>query len=76
MFFWKIKKRFGLWLTKIEVSTLTLTDASGPTVWLTDIGIHKIDGFTFKNEDGWWEHSDSTRSAFPQKWNKDSPDGR
>ena len=64
MFFQKIKKRFGLWLTKSEVSTLTPTDASGPTVWSTNAETHKIDGFTFKNKDGWWERLDFTRSAF------------
>ena len=38
----KFKKEFGL----SEVSTLTPADASGPTIWLTDVGIHKIDGPT------------------------------
>ena len=36
MFFRKIKKKFGLWLTRSKVSTPTPADASGPTVWLTD----------------------------------------
>ena len=54
MFFQKIKKKFGLWSTRSEVSTLTPADASSPTIWSTDAGTHKIDGFIFKNKDGWW----------------------
>ena len=48
MFFQKIKKKFELWSTGSEVSTLILADASGPMVWSTDAGIHKIDGSTLK----------------------------
>ena len=48
MFFWKIKKRFGFWSNGSKVSILTSADASGLTVWSTNVGIHKIDGPTFK----------------------------
>ena len=44
MFFWKIKKRFGLWSPKSKVSTLTPADASGLMVRSTDAGTQKIDG--------------------------------
>ena len=41
-------KRFGLWPTKSEVSTLTPADALGLTVQLTDAETYKIDGPTLK----------------------------
>ena len=47
MFFQKIKEGFGL----SEVSTLTLADASGPTVRSNNAKTPNIDGFTFKNKD-------------------------
>ena len=65
----KIKKGFGL----SKVSTLTPADASGPMVWSTNAGTHKINGFIFKNKDGWWERLDSTRSAFLQEWRLMAP---
>ena len=65
----KIKKGFRL----SEVSTLTPADASGFTVRSTNTGTHKIDGFTFKNKDGWWERLDSSRSAFLQEWRLMAP---
>ena len=49
MFSQRIKKGFGL----SEVSTLIPADASGLTVRSIDAGTHKIDGFTFKNKDGY-----------------------
>ena len=52
---WKIMKRFGLWPTGSKVSILTPANASGTKVQSTNAGTHKIDGFTFKNKDGWWE---------------------
>ena len=52
---------------KSEVNTLTPADASSPTVWSTDAKTHKIDDFTFKNKDGWWECLDSIKSAFLQE---------
>ena len=48
MFSQKIKKRFGLWSTGSEVSTLTPADASGPTVQSTNAGTHKIVDPTLK----------------------------
>ena len=48
IFFQKIKKKFGLWSTGSEISTLTLADVSGLTVWSTNVGSHKIDGLTLK----------------------------
>ena len=60
----KIKKGFGL----SKVNTPTLADASGPTVWSINAGTHKIDGFIFKNKDGWWERLNSSKNAFLQKW--------
>ena len=45
--FEKIKKYFGLWSPKSKVSTLTLADASGITVWLINTKTHKIDASTF-----------------------------
>ena len=48
MFFWKIKKRFGLLLTKNKLSILTPANALGLTVQSTNVGTHKIDGLTLK----------------------------
>ena len=47
--FQKIKKGFGL----SKVSTLTPADTSGPTIRSTNAKTYKIDGFTFKNKEGW-----------------------
>ena len=47
MFFQKIKKRFRLWLTRKNVSTLTPADALGLTISSIDAGIHIIDGPIF-----------------------------
>ena len=44
----KIKKSFGLWLPKSEVSILISADASGLTIRSTDVKTHKIDGSTLK----------------------------
>ena len=49
IFFRKIQKRFELWSTGSEVSTLTPVDASGLTVCSTNAGTHKIDGPTLKS---------------------------
>ena len=48
MFFRKIKKRFGFWLTGGEVSTQTPADVSGLTVQSTNAGTHKIDASILK----------------------------
>ena len=48
MFFQKIKKRFGLWPTKSEVSTLTSADTSALTVQSTNVETQRIDGPNFK----------------------------
>ena len=61
--FQKIKKGFGL----SEVNTLTSADTSSPTIQSTNAETHKINGFTFKNKDGWWKRSDSSKSAFFQE---------
>ena len=49
MFFWKIKKRFALWLTRSKVSILTpADDPSGLMIQSTNARTHKLNAPTLK----------------------------
>ena len=64
IFFWKIKKGFGFWPTRSQVSISTPMDISklGFMVWSTNIRTHQIDSFILQNKNGWWECSDISQA--------------